>query len=137
MSTTTTAADRLPEQPHGHSEPTPHHTVNYLMIFMYLVILTAATFGVSFYRFSSEFINVLLAMIVASTKASLVVLFFMHVKFEGKLIRAMLVVPLCLCVILVLALIPDIFMTDPVRNAASASLHLFNPITAFFHGFGG
>jgi cytochrome c oxidase subunit 4 len=134
---TTSAAGRLPEPAHGHTEPTPHHHVNYVMIFVYLVILTAATFGVSFYRFSSEFINVLLAMIVATTKASLVALFFMHLKFEGKLVRALMIVPLCLCVILVTALIPDIFMTDPVRNAASASLHLFNPITALFHGFGG
>jgi cytochrome c oxidase subunit 4 len=133
----TSAADRIPDDvPHGHTEPTPHHQVNYVMIFVMLVILTAATFGVSFYRFSSEFINVLLAMIVATTKASLVAMFFMHLKFEGKLVRALMIVPLCLCVILVTALIPDIFMTDPVRNAASSSLHLFNPITAFFHGFG-
>jgi cytochrome c oxidase subunit 4 len=133
----TSAADRIPDDvPHGHTEPTPHHQVNYVMIFVMLVILTAATFGVSFYRFSSEFINVLLAMIVATTKATLVAMFFMHLKFEGKLVRALMIVPLCLCVILVTALIPDIFMTDPVRNAASSSLHLFNPITALFRGFG-
>ena len=86
---TTTAANRLPEQPHGHSQATPHHAVNYLMIFAMLVILTGATFGVSFYRFSSEAINVLLAMIVATTKAALVAMFFMHLKFEGKLVRAL------------------------------------------------
>jgi hypothetical protein len=32
----------------------------------------------------------------------------MHVKFEGKLIRLILFAPLVLCVILVMALIPDI-----------------------------
>jgi cytochrome c oxidase subunit 4 len=133
----TSAADRIPNNvPHGHTEPTPHHSVNYVMVFVMLVILTAATFGVSFHRFESEFINVVLAMIVATTKAALVAMFFMHLKFEGKLVRALIIVPLCLCVILVMALIPDIFMTDPVRNAASSSLHLFNSVTNLFHGFG-
>jgi cytochrome c oxidase subunit 4 len=130
-----TTSDRIPEQPHGHSVPTPHHPVNYLAIFVLLVVLTVLTLIVSFYRFQSEMINVLLALLVASVKAAFVALFFMHLKFEGKLIYVILFVPLALCVILVLALIPDVFMTDPIRNAASSSLHLFNPITAFFHGF--
>ena len=133
---TTSAASRLPEQPHGHTEPTPHHHVKYVMIFVMLVILTAVTFLVSFYRFNNELINVLLALIVATTKASLVAMFFMHLKFEGKLIYALLLVPVALSIMLVFALIPDVFMTDPVRNAHSSSMHLFNPITSFFHGFG-
>jgi cytochrome c oxidase subunit IV len=127
---------RIPEQPHGHSLATPHHTVNYLAIFVLLVVLTALTLLVSFYRFQSELVNVLLALLVASIKATFVALYFMHLKFEGKLIYVILFVPLALCILLVVALIPDVYMTDPVRNAASASLHLFNPITAFFHGFG-
>jgi cytochrome c oxidase subunit 4 len=132
----TSAAARLPEQPHGHTEPTPHHQVKYVWIFVMLVILTAVTLLVSFYRFDNELVNVLLALIVATTKAALVAMFFMHLKFEGKLIYALLLVPVGLCIMLVLALIPDVFMTDPVRNAASSSMHLFNPISDLFHGFG-
>jgi cytochrome c oxidase subunit IV len=37
-----------------------------------------------------------------------VALFFMHLKFEGKLIFLILLVPVLLCIILVIALIPDI-----------------------------
>ena len=132
----TTSSARIPEQPHGHSIPMPHHPVNYLAIFVLLVVLTVLTLIVSFYRFQSEMVNVLLALLVASIKASFVALYFMHLKFEGKLIYVILFIPLALCVILVLAIIPDIYMTDPIRNAASGSLHLFNPITAFFNGFG-
>jgi len=131
-----TASPRLPDVPHGHTEPAHHHPVNYIAIFVLLVILTALTLLVSFYRFDSEMVNVLLALLVASIKASFVCMYFMHLKFEGKLIYVILIVPLCLCVLLVVALIPDVFMTDPIRNAASASLHLFNPITDYFHGFG-
>jgi cytochrome c oxidase subunit IV len=53
-------------------------------------------------------VNVLIALTIASVKATFVARFFMHVKFEGKLIRLILLCPLVLCVILMMALIPDI-----------------------------
>ena len=56
---------------------------------------------------------------------ALVAMFFMHLKFEGKLIYMMVIVPLILCVLIIFALIPDILMTD--HDSSSASLHLFNP----------
>jgi cytochrome c oxidase subunit 4 len=127
---------RLDDVPHGHGSPAQHHSVNYIAIFVLLVILTVVTLLVSFYRFQSEVVNVLLALLVASTKASFVAIYFMHLKFEGKLIYVILFVPLCLCVLLLFAIIPDVYMTDPIRNAASSSLHLFNPVSSYFHGFG-
>jgi cytochrome c oxidase subunit 4 len=69
---------------------------------------------------------VLLALAIATVKGSLVALFFMHLKFEGKLIYLIFLVPLALCILLVCALIPDVVMTDPASH--SASLHLFNAI---------
>jgi cytochrome c oxidase subunit IV len=97
-----------PEEPHGHSEPMPHHAVNYYMIFLALIVLTVVTVLVAFYRFNNELVNVLIALTIASVKATFVARFFMHVKFEGKLIRLILLCPLVLCVILMMALIPDI-----------------------------
>ena len=97
-----------PEEPHGHSEPLPHHAVPYYHIFGILIALTIVTVLVAFYRFPNELVNVLLALTVASVKATFVARFFMHVKFEGKLIRLILLSPLVLCVILMAALIPDI-----------------------------
>ena len=61
-------------------------------------MLTVVTVLVAFYRFSNELVNVLLALTVASIKATCVALFFMHLKFEGKLIYLILIVPLVLCV---------------------------------------
>ena len=52
-------------------------------------------------------------------------MFFMHLKFEGKLIYMIFVVPLGLCVLLIVALLPDIVMTKD-RIDSTASLHLFN-----------
>src|SRR4051794_37489650 len=116
---------RIPEEPHDVSRPMPHHTVPYFTIFIVLVALTVVTVGIAFVRFPNELINVALALLVATVKGCCVALFFMHLKFEGKLIYLMLIVPVCLMLILVFALIPDIVMTDP--DSASASLHLFNP----------
>ena len=97
-----------PEEPHGHSEPMPHHKVNYLGIFILLVALTVVTVIVAFVHIESEAKKVLIALTIASIKAAFVALFFMHLKFEGKLIYLILLVPVFLSVVLVISLIPDI-----------------------------
>jgi len=113
-----THSSREPEEPHGVTVPAQHHAVNYFAIFATLVILTIVTVCVAFYRFENEVVNLLLALLVASIKATLVAMFFMHLKFEGKLIYLIFIVPLLLCILLVCALIPDI-----VHGTA------FNPVT--------
>jgi cytochrome c oxidase subunit 4 len=127
---TTDAARRMgePEEPHGVTEPAPHHQVNYLACFATLVVLTIVTVGV-YYLFNliqvqSELVRVLAALLVASIKASVVAMFFMHLKFEGKLIYSIAIVPLVLCVLLVCALIPDV-LRGPLFNRP-----VFNPHVA-------
>ena len=122
----TSAASRIPEEPHDISRPTPHHVVPYFTIFWVLIGLTVITVAVAmFCHFPTEVMNVLIALAIASVKGLCVALFFMHLKFEGKLIYLIFIVPLILCVLIVTALIPDIVLTAP--NSDSASLHLFNP----------
>ena len=128
------ATPRVPDEPHGVTVPTPHHSVNYYYIFFALVILTVVTVLVAFHRFESELVNLLLALLVASVKATLVAMFFMHLKFEGKLIYLIFFVPLGLCLLLIVALIPDILMTDPDRHAWSSSMHLFNSARSLIGG---
>jgi cytochrome c oxidase subunit 4 len=121
-----------PEEAHGHSVAMPHHKVNYYFIFFSLVILTIATVLVAYHRFQNEVANLLLALLIATIKATLVAMFFMHLKFEGKLIYVIFIVPLLLCVLLTCALIPDILLNDPVRHAHSSSLHMFNSVQHLF-----
>src|SRR6476661_10827710 len=102
------AHNRIPEPVHGHTEPVPHHAVNYVAIFFTLVVLTIVTVAVAFIGLKQEWQKVLLALAIASAKASFVVLYFMHLKFEGKLIYLILIVPVTFCIILVVALLPDI-----------------------------
>jgi cytochrome c oxidase subunit IV len=104
------------EEPHGHTEAMPHHKVPYFLIFGLLVLLTIVTVGVAFLDIRSEIAKVLLALTIASIKASAVALFFMHLKFEGKLIYLILIVPLLLCILLVVALIPDIVYGAPFHG---------------------
>ena len=130
MSDATTHVSREPEEPHGVTIPLPHHTVNYYAIFTALVVLTILTVLVAFHRFQSEAVNLLLAMLVAATKATLVALFFMHLKFEGKLIYTIFIVPLMLCVLLTVALIPDVMLNRP--SDKTSSLKTFNDASRLF-----
>jgi cytochrome c oxidase subunit 4 len=121
--TTSSRMHGEPEEPHGVTVPTPHHHVNYLAIFAALVVLTIITVGVYFLHPSSELVKILLALLIASVKAILVAYFFMHLKFEGKLIYTIFIVPLILCVLLVVALIPDI-----LRGPVFDNRPVFSPI---------
>jgi cytochrome c oxidase subunit 4 len=98
----------LSDAPHGHDAP--HHKINYFAIFGLLVVLTIVTVGVAFMGIQTEWIKILLALTIASIKAAFVATFFMHLKFEGKMIYFIAAVPLCLTVILICALIPDVVM---------------------------
>lgn len=58
---------------------------SYLAIFGGLLVLTAITVWVAFYDFGV--MNDLVAMAIAVVKATLVILFFMHVKYSTKLTK--------------------------------------------------
>ena len=65
-----------------------HHIVSpklYLTIFLALLVLTATTVAASFVEL--YVFNVVVALAIAVIKASLVVLFFMHVKYSPKLTK--------------------------------------------------
>jgi cytochrome c oxidase subunit 4 len=55
----------------------------YYLVFLTLIVCTAITVAVSFVDLGR--FNVLVALGIAILKATLVVLFFMHVKYSGKL----------------------------------------------------
>ena len=70
-------------------------------IFAALVCLTIITVGVAVkVRFDNELINLGIAMLIATMKASLVVLWFMHGKYEGKVTWAFIGYPLIILALL-------------------------------------
>jgi cytochrome c oxidase subunit 4 len=57
----------------------------YIGIFSALMVLTAITVGVAFINLGS--LNPIVALGVAAVKATLVILFFMHVKYSSRLTK--------------------------------------------------
>ena len=73
---------------HEHHEQHEHHVVSpriYLVIFASLMVLTVVTVAASRYDFGPA--NTVVAMAIAVLKATLVVLFFMHVKYSSRLVQ--------------------------------------------------
>ncbi len=60
----------------------------YLVVWAALLVLTAITVGVS--RIDMKHVAVLAAMMIASLKGTLVILYFMHVRFEKPLYAGMI-----------------------------------------------
>ena len=55
-----------------------------LYVLCALFVLTGVTVGASYFDFGK--LNVWIALAIASVKASFVLLFFMHMKYEGKVL---------------------------------------------------
>jgi len=55
----------------------------YVVIFITLLLLTLVTVDVAFFNFGM--MNIYIALAVATTKATLVILFFMHVRYQPSL----------------------------------------------------
>jgi cytochrome c oxidase subunit 4 len=70
---------------HGHIESAK----NYVLVFAGLIILTVATTAVAFVDLGA--LNVAVALGIATCKALLVALFFMHVKQSSQLTKLILI----------------------------------------------
>jgi caa(3)-type oxidase subunit IV len=87
---------------------TTHDEPNYMGIFWWLLALTLLELGVIYMPVHRVAIIVLL-VVLAVTKAALVALYFMHLKFERTTLGLIALSPFILCVFLILMLLPDIF----------------------------
>jgi len=86
---------------------TTHAEPNYMGVFWWLLALTILEIAV-IYMPMAKLIIVILLVGLALTKAALVALYFMHLKFERATLGLIAVTPLLLCVFLILMLLPDI-----------------------------
>jgi len=86
---------------------TAHSRPNYILIWVYLFVLTVIEVGAAFLSHIPKHWLILILVFLAVWKALLVALFFMHLKFERWRLRAVFLVPLPLAIILVLAVITE------------------------------
>ncbi len=82
---------------------TAHKRPNYILIWAYLAVLTAAELALAFELPISRNLKLILLLFLAVWKAALVGLFFMHLKFERWNLRILAIIPLPLAAIFVLA----------------------------------
>lgn len=55
----------------------------YYLVFVTLILLTLVTVDVAFYNFG--FLNIYIAMAIATLKATIVALYFMHLRYNPRL----------------------------------------------------
>jgi cytochrome c oxidase subunit 4 len=82
---------------------TAHKRPNYILIWVYLAVLTAAELALAFELPISRNMKLVLLLLLAVWKALLVALFFMHLKFEKWNLRIMAIIPVPLALIFLFA----------------------------------
>ena len=102
---------------HGHDLAHDHPKVPYFGIAFTLFVFTAITILVAVYvNLGSKAANVILAIAIAAFKGSLVMAFFMHLKYEQRWWASLVLFPLALVLIIIGSNLPDTGMNGPGRG---------------------
>jgi cytochrome c oxidase subunit 4 len=88
------------------SEVSSHAHPNYMLIWLFLAVLTAVELTVAFLPWPKTVI-ILVLVGMAFWKAALVGLYYMHLRFEPNRLRILAIAPLPLFAVLVLAVITE------------------------------
>jgi len=88
-----------------------HKHPNYMAIFWMLAVLTVVEIAVVFLPFG-KIVNGTLLCALAVTKAAMVAMYFMHLKFETRTLGLIAVTPLAIATLLVFVILPDAFHVD-------------------------
>ncbi|GAB4361810.1 MAG: hypothetical protein Kow00128_00950 [Deltaproteobacteria bacterium] len=83
----------------------PSDIRTYLVVWAALVLLTGITVLVSYVHLGM--MNVVVALVIASVKASLVALFFMHLSHEGRLVWGFALAPIFFLVLIIAGTLSD------------------------------
>ena len=67
---------------HAHAIDPRKEALTYTVILACLLVFTFITVGVSYIHFGSSIVNAVVAVVIATIKASLVALFFMHLRHD-------------------------------------------------------
>jgi cytochrome c oxidase subunit 4 len=106
--------------------PTTKHTPHILPLSLYLTIgcillvLTAVTVIVSFYQFGP--FNLVIAMFIAAIKASLVALFFMHLKYDNKIYMVIFVMAILFLATFIIFTMFDTMQRDQIYKIKSGEI---------------
>ncbi len=99
---------------HGHDDHDHGGLGKYVYVFVALCVLTAASFWtyadwpIAWPYHKQPAVGWAFMLAVASTKAMLVILFFMHVKYEASWKYVLTIPPGIMALLLMCALVPDV-----------------------------
>jgi cytochrome c oxidase subunit 4 len=96
---------------HGHSIDVQKHVRAYILVFVSLMFLTLVTVAISYLHLPVRQ-AIMVALLIATVKGSLVACYFMHLISEKKLILWVLV--LTVVFFIVLLLVPAFTVADRV-----------------------
>jgi len=91
------------------------HSKTYLNVLIALAVGTALTVAISHVHLGRAG-NIAVGLLVATIKASLVVMFFMHLKYEQRWWAGIVLFPLLLVLIIIGSNLPDTGMNGPGRG---------------------
>jgi len=96
-----------------------HEKPNYMRMLYLLAALTVVEIGVIYLPLSKLTIGIILIS-MALVKASLVGMYFMHLKYEKRTLGMIALTPLVICTWLMFALIPDL-TASPHQSSAQTT----------------
>ena len=99
-----------------------HEEANYMPVFYWLAALTVLEIGVIYLPLAKLTIGIMLVG-MALAKASLVGLYFMHLRYEKRTLGMVALTPLLICTLLIFALIPDLTATPHQSSAHTTEGH--------------
>ncbi len=82
----------------------------YILVFVTLLLLTLVTVDVAFY--DAGWLSIYIALAIATCKALLVTLFFIHVRYSSRLTRVFIAAGLIFLIILLVLTLGDILTRD-------------------------
>ena len=89
---TTTEQDHEVEPAGDHEDHAGHPSeATYVKIALILAAVTAVEVGLYYYSFSSEAANNAVLMVLAAAKFIIVAAYFMHLKFDNKILRRLFI----------------------------------------------
>ena len=107
-----------------NADRSTHEEPNYIKIFYWLCALTAIEIGFALIPngpFYSEWFQGFLLISTAVGKAALVALYFMHLKYEKRILGTIAMIPLVLMITALIFLLNDITVPDASSADISTS----------------
>ena len=96
------------------------HQKVYTKVWMGLLALTVMTVGVSYLEFG--IFNIVVAMLVATVKAAMVCLYFMHLKYDNKVNQVVFISAFVFLFIFIALTLSDVLSRPPLLEVQKLSL---------------